>query len=140
MIEKFRSFTFCVCFYVLASSFTLVVANTAGKCPSSCGCGDDVEDVLDDSLEACENACLNNPTCISFEYEDNWDHDCKLCTNICSTDLGGTSHHWCYTRTDITTTSTIMGKKTTTNWFLSKKKKEKVVHFKQLRCAHAITF
>jgi hypothetical protein len=102
----------------------LVVNNTVGKCPDDCSCTDFDYDYVkgDDNLVACQMACLDDPTCLSLEYEDNWDHDCKLCTNICSTDLGSTSHHWCYTRTDITTTS-IMGKKTTTIGFYLKNTK-----------------
>ena len=85
---------------------SLVVDNMAGKCPKNCLC-EDFDDALDDSLESCQNACLADSTCLSVEYEDNNDHDCKLCTEICSTDLRSGSHHWCYIRIDDITTPVI---------------------------------
>ena len=94
----------------------LVVDNMAGKCSDDCFCTD-FDDALDDTLEACQMACLGDETCLSVEYEDNWDHDCKLCTNVCSIDLESSSHHWCYTRTNITMMTT-MGKTTVNQNFL----------------------
>ena len=73
-------------------------------------------------MEICQNACLEDSNCFSLEFQDNKDNECKLCSETCSTELGGGSHHWCYVKT-ITTTIEPTTTTTSGNAFYKKKKK-----------------
>ena len=83
---------------------SLVIFDTVGHCPSDCSC-ELLDEASGGSLETCQNACLIDSNCLSLEYQDNNNNECKLCAEICSTDLGGGSHHWCYIKNEIAVTT-----------------------------------
>jgi MinD superfamily P-loop ATPase len=76
----------------------LVVEDTEGQCPDDCDCEDSEDYSLVDSLEACQNACLVDSSCLSIEYQER--RRCKLCTQTCSTNLLEGPNYWCYKKTD----------------------------------------